>query len=286
MVLHASAMPFFFTLFTTSFLIAPRTASRWPIEQLKIEYRLRCTWSIIHFGYITSDLLPWCLILLSLPLPLAHVCTDFNVQVSVLCLYPACEGGPGGPAGMAEGPTCSLRPRCRERQWAEGGGVPGSEAGRRHPPNPPLRDTQIAPKKTKVTCQHWTCVKGNITEEDVRDGDGHLAGARAEVRFSSSLSDHVGSGNLLRAHWFKNSGLFNFGQNWLLIIFWDACCHLVHLCLLLHLHCFRLLPPGWLLPISSLFHLQSKVTASCSIGFHQAAACFHSCLLPCHKFPN
>ena len=144
MVLHASVMPFFFTLFTTSFLIAPRTASRWPIEQLKIEYGLRCTWSIIHFGYIISDLLPWCLILLSLPLPLAHVCTDFNVQVSVLCLYPACEGGPGGPAGMAEGPTCSLRPRCGERQWAEGGGVPGSE--------PATRQIHLCPTPTqKVT---------------------------------------------------------------------------------------------------------------------------------------
>ena len=43
-----------------------------------------------------------------------------------------------GGTHQGEGPTCSLRPRCRERQWAEGGGVPGSAIR----PNPPFEGTQ------------------------------------------------------------------------------------------------------------------------------------------------
>ena len=66
--------------------------------------------------------------------------------------------------------------------------MPGSEAGRRQPPNPPLPDPDPkSHKKTpKVNCQHKSRVNRNGTEEDVRDRDGHLAGARAEVGFSSS----------------------------------------------------------------------------------------------------
>ena len=81
------------------------------------------------------------------------------------------------PAGMAD--TCSLRPRCRERQWAEGGDeCRGVKQAKAASPKPTF--ARPDPKKSpKVNRQLQTGVRESGTEGDVNERDGHLAGAQA-----------------------------------------------------------------------------------------------------------
>ena len=73
-----------------------------------------------------------------------------SVQVSVLCLYPACEGGPGGMDGGGSDPPAA------SGLSAESGS--GRRAGECRGVTPASRQTHLCPKgapKLKVSTVDW-----------------------------------------------------------------------------------------------------------------------------------